>query len=58
LIDRYVMFVAPALFGGADAFPAIGGDTAPTLNDLWRGRFDSVEPVGADLRIEVVPSDA
>lgn len=57
LIDRYVLYVAPAFFGGADAFPAIGGDTAPTLADLWRGRFESVEQLGADLRIEIVPHD-
>jgi diaminohydroxyphosphoribosylaminopyrimidine deaminase/5-amino-6-(5-phosphoribosylamino)uracil reductase len=57
LIDRYVLYVAPALFGGADAFPAIGGGTVPTLTDLWRGRFDSVDRVGADLRIEIVPQN-
>ena len=57
LIDRYVLYVAPAVFGGAAAFPAIGGNTAPTLTDLWRGRFDSVEQVGVDLRIEIVPNE-
>jgi diaminohydroxyphosphoribosylaminopyrimidine deaminase/5-amino-6-(5-phosphoribosylamino)uracil reductase len=58
LIDRYVLYVAAAMFGGAEAFPAIGGSTVPTLADLWRGRFDSVERVGDDLRIEVVPIGA
>jgi diaminohydroxyphosphoribosylaminopyrimidine deaminase/5-amino-6-(5-phosphoribosylamino)uracil reductase len=58
LIDRYVLYVAPAFFGGADALASIGGATAPTIADLWRGRFDSVEQVGSDLRIEVVPSGA
>ena len=57
LIDRYVLYVAPAVFGGTAAFPAIGGNTAPTLTDLWRGRFDSVEQVGVDLRIEIVPNE-
>lgn len=55
LIDRYVLYVAPALFGGTDALPAIGGATVPTLADLWRGRFESVEQIGADLRIDIVP---
>jgi diaminohydroxyphosphoribosylaminopyrimidine deaminase/5-amino-6-(5-phosphoribosylamino)uracil reductase len=58
LIDRYVLYVAPALFAGTAAFPAIGGDTASTLAELWRGRFDSVERVGSDLRIEIVPGEA
>jgi diaminohydroxyphosphoribosylaminopyrimidine deaminase/5-amino-6-(5-phosphoribosylamino)uracil reductase len=55
LIDRYVLYVAPALFGGTDALPAIGGATVPSLADLWRGRFDAVEQIGADLRIDIVP---
>ena len=56
LVDRYVLYVAPALFGGGAAKPAIGADTAPTIADVWRGRFDTVERVGDDLRIELVPS--
>jgi diaminohydroxyphosphoribosylaminopyrimidine deaminase / 5-amino-6-(5-phosphoribosylamino)uracil reductase len=57
LVDRYVLYVAPALFGGRDAAPAIGGQTATTIADIWRGRFESVERVGADLRIEIVPHE-
>lgn len=55
LVDRYVVYVAPALFAGADATPAIAGTTAPTIDDLWRGRFDVVERVGDDVRLEIVP---
>jgi diaminohydroxyphosphoribosylaminopyrimidine deaminase/5-amino-6-(5-phosphoribosylamino)uracil reductase len=55
LVDRYVLYVAPALFGGADATPAIAGATAATIDDLWRGRFDVVERVGDDVRLEIVP---
>ena len=54
LVDRYVLYVAPALFAGVDAIPAIAGATAPTIDDLWRGRFDSIEPVGDDVRLEIV----
>ena len=57
LVDRYVLYVAPALFGGRDAAPAIGGGTAATIADIWRGRFESVERVGPDLRIEIVPHE-
>ncbi len=55
LVDRYVLYVAPALFAGTDATPAIAGATAPTIDDLWRGRFDGVERVGDDVRLEIVP---
>ena len=55
LVDRYVLYVAPALFGGADATPAIAGATAATIDDLWRGRFGVVERVGDDVRLEIIP---
>lgn len=56
LIDRYVLYIAPAMFGGAAATRAIGGVTAATIDDLWRGRFDVVERVGDDVRLEIVPA--
>jgi diaminohydroxyphosphoribosylaminopyrimidine deaminase / 5-amino-6-(5-phosphoribosylamino)uracil reductase len=55
LVDRYVVYVAPALFAGTDAAPVIAGTTAPTIDDLWRGRFDRIERVGDDVRLEIVP---
>jgi diaminohydroxyphosphoribosylaminopyrimidine deaminase/5-amino-6-(5-phosphoribosylamino)uracil reductase len=55
LVDRYVLYVAPALFGGSDATAAIAGATAPTVNDLWRGHFERIERVGDDVRLEIVP---
>lgn len=55
LVDRYILYVAPALFAGVGATPAIAGATAPTIDDLWRGRFDAVERVGDDVRLEIVP---
>lgn len=57
LIDRYVIYVAPALFGGTDAHPAIASATASTLADIWRGGFDRVDRVGDDIRIEVARRD-
>ncbi len=56
LVDRYVLYVAPALFGGTGATGAIAAPTAPTIDALWRGRFDTVERVGDDLRIELIPN--
>lgn len=55
LVDRYVLYVAPALVGGPGGLPAIAGQAAPGIGGLWRGRFDAVERIGDDLRIEVVP---
>jgi len=55
LIDRYVFHVAPAIMGGGDAVPAFAGDTAATLDDVWRGRLVSVEALGNDVEIVIEP---
>ena len=55
LVDRYVIYVAPALFGGDDANGLFEGAGAWDIADVWRGRFSSVERVGEDLRIELAP---
>lgn len=55
LVDRFVVYVAPALFTGTNAHPFIGGPTAGSIDDLWRGCFDSVDRLGNDLRIELIP---
>lgn len=55
LVDRYVFYLAPALVGGAGARPGLDGTTAPSIERLWRGEIDSVERVGDDLRVELVP---
>ncbi|HEV3130777.1 MAG TPA: bifunctional diaminohydroxyphosphoribosylaminopyrimidine deaminase/5-amino-6-(5-phosphoribosylamino)uracil reductase RibD [Acidimicrobiales bacterium] len=56
LVDRYVLYLAPALFGGDDARPLFAGPGAPTLEDVWRGRVHSVTSLGSDLRVELSPS--
>lgn len=56
LVDRYVLYLAPMLFGGADGLGVFAGDGAPTLSAAWRGAIDHCEPVGADVRIELVPA--
>jgi diaminohydroxyphosphoribosylaminopyrimidine deaminase/5-amino-6-(5-phosphoribosylamino)uracil reductase len=53
LVDRYVLYLAPALFGGDDARPSFAGPGAPTMDELWRGEVVSVAKVGQDLRVEV-----
>jgi diaminohydroxyphosphoribosylaminopyrimidine deaminase/5-amino-6-(5-phosphoribosylamino)uracil reductase len=55
LVDRYVLYLAPALFGGDDARPLFAGAGAPTIDDVWRGRITSVERLGDDLKVEMEP---
>jgi diaminohydroxyphosphoribosylaminopyrimidine deaminase/5-amino-6-(5-phosphoribosylamino)uracil reductase len=58
LVDRYVLYLAPALFGGSDARPLFDGPGAPTIDRLWRGRTLSVTSLGDDLRVELAAADA
>ena len=58
LVDRYVLYVAPALFGGDDARPLFVGPGASTMADLWRGRLVDVRRVGEDLALELRPAAA
>lgn len=53
LVDRYVVYVAPILFGGDDGRGVFTGAGAATIDDVWRGRIVSVARVGSDLRVEV-----
>lgn len=55
LVDRYVLYVAPALFGGDDARGLFSGSGAHSIDDVWRGRIVSVDRLGPDLRIDVEP---
>ncbi|HVB91733.1 MAG TPA: bifunctional diaminohydroxyphosphoribosylaminopyrimidine deaminase/5-amino-6-(5-phosphoribosylamino)uracil reductase RibD [Acidimicrobiales bacterium] len=53
LVDRYVIYLAPALFGGDDGRPLFSGTGAGTIDDVWRGKLVSVERLGDDLRVEL-----
>ena len=53
VVDRYVLYFAPALFGGDDAIPLFAGTGAANMDQLWRGRVVSVELLGQDVRIEL-----
>ena len=57
LVDRYVLYLAPALFGGDDARPLFAGHGAATIADLWRGEVRSVTSLGGDIRVELAPPD-
>jgi diaminohydroxyphosphoribosylaminopyrimidine deaminase/5-amino-6-(5-phosphoribosylamino)uracil reductase len=53
LVDRYVLYLAPALFGGDDAQPLFKGPGARSIDDVWRGEITSVERLGPDLKVEL-----
>ena len=53
LVDRYVVYLAPVLFGGDDGRPLFTGDGVPTIDDVWRGRIVDVTRLGEDVRIDL-----
>jgi diaminohydroxyphosphoribosylaminopyrimidine deaminase/5-amino-6-(5-phosphoribosylamino)uracil reductase len=55
LVDHYVLYVAPAIFGGDDGRPLFAGPGAASIGDVWRGAITAVSMVGGDLRIDVSP---
>ena len=56
LVDRYVVYLAPALTGGDDGRPLFTGPGTPSIDDLWRGRIVGVTQVGDDIRVDVQAS--
>jgi diaminohydroxyphosphoribosylaminopyrimidine deaminase / 5-amino-6-(5-phosphoribosylamino)uracil reductase len=58
LVDRYVLYLAPALFGGDDARGLFAGPGAPTIDAVTRGRIVHVQALGPDLRIDLDPTPA
>jgi diaminohydroxyphosphoribosylaminopyrimidine deaminase / 5-amino-6-(5-phosphoribosylamino)uracil reductase len=55
LVDRYVVYLAPALLGGDDGVPLFAGPGAATMADVWRGTIVGVTRLGPDVRIDLVP---
>jgi len=53
LVDHYVIYLAPALFGGDDGRPLFAGPGAPSIQDVWRGRITNVERLGDDIKLEL-----
>ena len=58
LIDRYVFYLAPALAGGNQGLSALGGSTATSMAELWRGELVGAQLLGEDLRLELQPRPA
>jgi diaminohydroxyphosphoribosylaminopyrimidine deaminase / 5-amino-6-(5-phosphoribosylamino)uracil reductase len=55
LVDRYVVYLAPVLFGGEDARGLFVGAGAPNISDAWRGRIVRTQMFGPDIRVDVEP---
>jgi len=53
LVDRYVMYVAPAFMGGNDGLPLLNGESAPSMQHMWRGSLRSVKQLGSDIEITI-----
>ena len=53
LVDRYVFYFAPVLFGGDDARPMFAAPGAATMADVWRGRIVSLRRLDGDLCVEI-----
>jgi diaminohydroxyphosphoribosylaminopyrimidine deaminase / 5-amino-6-(5-phosphoribosylamino)uracil reductase len=53
LVDRYVVYLAPVLFGGDDALGLFRGPGASTIAEVWRGRTVAVTQLGEDVRIDM-----
>jgi diaminohydroxyphosphoribosylaminopyrimidine deaminase/5-amino-6-(5-phosphoribosylamino)uracil reductase len=58
LVDRYVIYVAPAFAGGSDAPGLFSGQGAATLDGFWRGQIAAIRQVGADVRLDLLPRHA
>jgi diaminohydroxyphosphoribosylaminopyrimidine deaminase / 5-amino-6-(5-phosphoribosylamino)uracil reductase len=53
LVDRYVLYLAPALLGGSDGLSMFEGPGASSLAGAMRGELVSVDRLGDDLRVEL-----
>ena len=58
LVDRYVVYLAPKLFGGGDAAGLFAGRGAGTMADVWSGEITAVTRLGPDLRVDLRPVGA
>ncbi len=54
-VDHYVLYLGAALFGGDDGRGVFAGPGAPSIGSVTRGRISSVQRLGEDLRVDLVP---
>ena len=56
LVDRYVLYLAPALMGGSDGTPLFDGPGARNVAALRRSRVLDVRRIGDDIRVDLAGS--
>jgi diaminohydroxyphosphoribosylaminopyrimidine deaminase / 5-amino-6-(5-phosphoribosylamino)uracil reductase len=56
-VDRYVLYLAPALFGGDDGRGLFAGPGAATIAAVRRLRLRSLRRLGDDLRLDLDPQE-
>ena len=54
LVNRYVVYLAPAFLGGDDGKALFTGSGAPTMEQIQRGRFTSITQLGNDVRVDLI----
>ncbi len=57
LVDSFVVYLAPALFGGDDGAPMLSGPGAQSIEAVRGGSITAVERLGPDVRIDVAVSE-
>lgn len=58
LVDRLVLYLAPALSGGDDGVPVFSGPGAASIEGFRRWRLAGTERVGGDVRVELAARTA
>ena len=53
LVDRYVLYLAPAFMGGNDGAPLFNGESAASIQQLWRGTLRNVRQLGSDIEVTI-----
>jgi len=56
VVDRYVIYFAPAIFADNSARPLFDGSEVVRMDELWRGRIVAVKRLGEDVRLDVDPA--
>ncbi len=55
LVDRYIIYMAPAFFGGGCPKPMFQGGSNIGINEIWRGSFVEVSRLGPDIKLVLEP---
>jgi len=54
LVDRYVVYLAPAFMGGSDGLGLFHGPGVTTLSEMERLSFAAMKQLGSDVRLDLV----